>query len=104
MLTQKTLHRRRQLHPPSREAQEHELVLFDAVDLRLQTRQVARLILPGDLLHGRVIVGRVGRFQFERDHRAADLLVDEFRDRLGVAGPGQIHDQYLLLAGRRLNI
>lgn len=84
VLAQKTLDRRRQLHPPGWKPEEHKIVLFDVVDLRLQTRQIARFILPGDLLYGRLIVGRIRSFQLERDYRAADLLVNELCNRLGV--------------------
>jgi hypothetical protein len=53
------------------------------------------------LLHGRVIVGGIRRFQFDCDHCAADPL-DEFCDRLGVVGPGELHDQYLSFRQRRV--
>jgi hypothetical protein len=82
VLAQKTLNRRRQP--------------FDAVDLRLQRRQITSFILPRDLLDGCVIVSRIRSFQFERDYGATNLLVDESCSSLAVVGSGSIDDQYLL--------
>jgi hypothetical protein len=104
VLPQETLHRRWQPHRPGREAHEHDVVLVDTVDLRLQGRQIAGLVLPDDLLHGCPIVSRVRSLQFERDDRAADLLMDDVRDGLGVVGPGQIDDEDVLPRQRRSNL
>jgi hypothetical protein len=104
VLAQKALHRRWQPHAPGRKANEHDVVLLDAIDLRLQRREIAGFIFAGDLLHDRVVISWIWSFQFERDDRPADFLVDELCDRLGVVGSGQVDGQYLLLRRHRLSV
>jgi hypothetical protein len=93
MGAEEALHRRRQLHAPSGEADEDGIVVFEILDSRLQRRQVADFVLPLHLLDRRAIVLGIGCHQFKGHQMATDLRLDDFRDRLGVLGAREIDDQ-----------
>ena len=74
ILTEKTLNGRRQLHPPGRKAQKHNIVLVDALDLCFQRRQAAGFILPGDLLHRGVVVGGPKKLDITASSRVRNII------------------------------